>query len=806
VSEETLTETKTCPGSCQHSVGPEIDVSLVDVMVSRIGRESKDLIPLLQAIQKKWNYLPATALERLAEITEITPDAITGVSTFYSQFRHHPVGKHIIKTCIGTACHVSGASVLDETFRSHLKIEGEEHTSHDGLFTVEEVACLGCCMLAPVVQIDETIYGDVEAFNIPTLLDDFLATEQARAGDGEDSGDDRKDVVGEIRICVCSSCTAGGAFKVYEELNKVVTDMGLPARVKKVGCKGFSFETPLIEISVYNQGRYRYGMVKPTDVQGILLKHFKPASWLRRVGASVFHLLETLLTDEDWDPPTRFDKDVRQTIDVQFEGPQIRCVTEHSGELDPRRIDDYIEHEGFIAMEQCLKGGDPEGIIQEMLDSGLRGRGGAGFPTGMKWRFTRNVENEQKYIICNGDEGDPGAFMDRMILESFPFRVIEGMVIAAYVIGASKGFLYIRAEYPLATERIQNAIAQCEERGYLGDDILGTGMNLKLEVVEGAGAFVCGEETALMSAIEGGRGMPRFRPPFPAQSGLWGKPTLINNVETFATVSWIIRNGAEKFAAIGTETTKGSKTFALAGKVVRGGLIEVPIGMTLRQIVEDVGGGIPNGRKLKAILMGGPSGGCVPEHLCDTPVDYEEIAKVGAIMGSGGMVVLDDTDCMVDIARYFMRFLQDESCGKCTHCRIGTRRMGEILERLCQGKGRKGDLEKLETLAAITKEGSLCGLGVTAPNPVLSCINYFKEEFEAHINGICPAKKCVPLISYHIDDTCIGCTRCSQYCPTDAIPMNPYHHHVIQDPMCTRCDICLQVCPVDAIHVIDLDA
>jgi len=793
------------PETCEHGIDPEIDLALVDAMVSRIGTEAKDLIPLLQAIQKEWNYLPATSLERLAEITDITPDSITGVSTFYSQFRHHPVGKHIIKTCIGTACHVSGASVLDETFRSHLKIGEGGHTSADDLFTTEEVACLGCCMLAPVVQIDETIYGDVEAFNIPTLLDDFLATEQAMAGDGEDDGDVRTDVIGEVDICICSSCTAGGAYDVYQQLKKTIKEMDLSAKVKKVGCKGFSFETPLVEIAVYNQGRYRYGHVKTTDVQTILMKHFRPASWLKRMGAKAYHLLEMMLTDEDWDPPTRFDKDVRQTIDVQYEGPQIRCVTEHSGMLDPRRIDDYIEHDGFIAMEKCIKGDDPEGIIQEMLDSGLRGRGGAGFPTGLKWRFTRGPEADQKYIICNGDEGDPGAFMDRMILESFPFRVIEGMIVAAYVIGATKGFLYIRAEYPLATERIQNAIAQCEERGYLGDDILGTGMSLKLEVVEGAGAFVCGEETALMSAIEGGRGMPRFRPPFPAQSGLWGKPTLINNVETFATVPWIIRNGADKFAAIGTETTKGSKTFALAGKVKRGGLIEVPIGMTLREIVEDVGGGIPDGKKLKAILMGGPSGGCVPEHLCDTPVDYEEIAKVGAIMGSGGMVVLDETDCMVDIARYFMRFLQDESCGKCTHCRIGTRRMGEILERLCAGKGKKGDLEKLHTLADITKQGSLCGLGVTAPNPVLSCIKYFTEEFEAHIGGVCPAKKCVPLISYNIDDTCIGCTRCSQFCPTDAIPMNPYQHHVIQDPMCTRCDICLQVCPVDAIHIIDLD-
>ncbi len=792
-------------GACAQEAAPELDVSAVDAMVSRIGREAKHLIPLLQAIQKKWNWLPPQALERIAETTEITPEAITGVSTFYAQFRHHPVGKHIVKTCVGTACHVSGASVLDETFRKHLKVNEGGHTSPDNQFTVEEVACLGCCMLAPVVQVDDTIYGDVEVFKIPNLLDDFLSNEAAKSGDGVEREDKREHVTGEARICVCSSCTAGGAHHVLAELGKVAGDMNLPVKVKKVGCQGASFETPLIEIVVYNQGCHRYGLVKPTDVRGLLLKHFRPANWLTRTSARMFHVLETLLTDEDWDPPTRFSKDVRQKLDERFEAPQQRCVTEHAGVLDPKSIDDYIRHDGFVAMRKCLEGKDPEGIIEEMLASGLRGRGGAGFPTGMKWRFTRAEKNETKYVVCNGDEGDPGAFMDRMILESFPFRVIEGMVIAAFVIGAQRGILYIRAEYPLATERILNAIAQCEEHGYLGENILGTGMNLKLEVVEGAGAFVCGEETALMSAIEGGRGMPKFRPPFPAQSGLWGKPTLINNVETFAVVSWILRNGADKFAAIGTEKSKGSKTFALAGKVERGGMIEVPMGMTLREIVDNIGGGIPDGRQLKAVLMGGPSGGCVPERLCDTPVDYEEIKKVGAIMGSGGMVVLDDSDCMVDIARYFMGFLQEESCGKCTHCRIGTKRMGEILDRLCKGLGRKGDLEKLESLGTITREGSLCGLGITAPNPVLSCLEYYREEFEAHIKGQCPAKKCISLIRYDIDDTCIGCTRCAQYCPTDAIPMNPYRHHVIQDPACIRCDICLQVCPVDAIHIVDLE-
>ncbi|NOX99338.1 MAG: proton-conducting membrane transporter, partial [Verrucomicrobia bacterium] len=435
--EATVTESKTCPGTCAEKPAPDIDVTAVDEMVARIGKDARHLIPLLQAIQKKWNWLPPVALEKVAEITDITPDAITGVSTFYSQFRHHPVGKHIVKTCIGTACHVSGASILDETFRSHLKVGKGEHTSPDDVFTVEEVACLGCCMLAPVVQVDDTIYGEVEAFKIPNLLDDFLANDAAMSGGGEgDEEAEQKHTTGEVRICICSSCTAGGAFKVYEQLKRVVSDMNLPVMIKKVGCRGASFETPLIEVSVYNQGRHRYGLVKVTDVRGLLLKHFQPASWFQRTSAKAFHLLETLLTDEDWDPPTRFSKDVRAKVDERFEGPQQRCVTEHSGVLDPKSIDDYIKHDGFVAMKSCLEGNDPEGIIQEMLDSGLRGRGGAGFPTGMKWRYTRIEKNETKYIICNGDEGDPGAFMDRMILESFPFRVIEGMVIAAYVIGA----------------------------------------------------------------------------------------------------------------------------------------------------------------------------------------------------------------------------------------------------------------------------------------------------------------------------------------------------------------------------------
>ncbi len=637
------------------------------------------------------------------------------------------------------------------------------------------------------------------------MIDDFRASAKGRSNGGANGQVlSARDTVGEVRICLCSSCVAGGSRKVYDEVVRQAVTLDLPVTVKDVGCTGLSYETPLLEVQLYNEDRYRYGKVDPVDVRDLLLKHFRPTGWVKRVGARMFHTLETFFTDESWAPPTRYSQDVRHGVEKAYVGSQVRLVTEHAGVLDPRSIEDYLAHDGFKAMEAVLKRLQPEEVIAEVKASGLRGRGGAGFPTGMKWEFTRASKGELKYIICNGDEGDPGAFMDRMILESFPYRVLEGMVICAYAVGAREGFLYIRAEYPLATTRIREAIRVCEERGLLGENIMGSGFSLKLRVVEGAGAFVCGEETALMSAIEGGRGMPRFRPPFPAQSGLWGRPACINNVESFASVPWIMRNGAKAYSAYGTEKSKGTKTFALAGKVRRGGLIEVPMGMTIHEIVNDIGGGVPERRKLKAVLMGGPSGGCVPAHLSHTPVDYEALKSVGAIMGSGGMVVLDDSDCIVDVALYFLAFTQDESCGKCTHCRIGTKRMKEILDRLCTGKGRKGDLEMLETLSGITIEGSLCGLGKTAPNPLLSSLRYYREEYEAHVRGECPSRKCKSLVQYFITDTCFGCTRCSQMCPTDSIPMNPYHRHVIEESTCTRCDICKQVCPVNAIEVIAL--
>jgi len=486
---------------------------------------------------------------------------------------------------------------------------------------------------------------------------------------------------------------------------------------------------------------------------------------------------------------------------ASFLGRQKHIVMEHCGRLDPLDLEEYRTGGGFKAFKEAILHSTPAETAACVKASGLRGKGGAGFPTGLKWEIAAAVEDEEKYIVCNGDEGDPGAFMDRMILESFPFRVIEGMALAAFAVGAREGFFYIRAEYPLAVQRVKAALTQCEEAGILGENIFGSNFSLVLSIMEGAGAFVCGEETALLKSIEGKRGMPVLRPPFPAESGLWGHSTLVNNCETLATIPWIMRNGSEALARLGTDSSNGTKVFSLAGKVARGGLIEVPMGITIRQIVEETGGGIENGKKFKAVQIGGPSGGCLPASLADIQIDFEELSEVGAMMGSGGLLVMDEDDCMVDIARYFLTFTCDQSCGKCTFCRIGTRRMLEILNRICTGKGKPADLVLLEEIAKITQERSLCGLGKTAPNPILTTLKYFREEYEAHLQGVCPAGRCKDMITCSITDNCIGCTICAQNCPVGAIEIIPWEKHEIDSERCTRCNTCRQVCPNNAVIV-----
>lgn len=777
------------------------DLSFVDQTVERLGRGAEGVIPILQAIQEHYRYLPQEALERVCQLTEITPATITGVSSFYTQFRHQPVGRHLIYVCHGTACHVKGAELVQQALETCLELRNGDDTDADGLFTVQKVACLGCCTLAPVVQIDGVTYGRVTPTRVPEMLDDFLRLERGGRPSPARRAAPLAEAAGEIRIGLGSCCVAQGSRRVYQAVDRALAETGAPARLKRVGCVGMCHQTPLVE-TVSADGEVRlFTKMTPEDAVPVVLRQFPPRGLLHRVRWRVSQLLDRLVGDESDDPVERHEANLRDGPVCAFLGPQKRIATEYCGSWDPTDLDEYLRHDGFEALHRCLTQLQPGEIIDQVRASGLRGRGGAGFPTGEKWALVARAAGDQKYLICNGDEGDPGAFMDRMILESFPYRVIEGMAIAARAIGACEGIFYIRAEYPLAVERIREAIDKCEQRGLLSGDFWGTPFRFRLRVMEGAGAFVCGEETALLNSIEGKRGMPRLRPPYPAEKGLWNRPTLVNNVETYAAVPWILRHGAEAFARLGTATSKGTKVFALAGKVQRGGLIEVPMGITLRQVVDEIGGGVMPGRQLKAVQVGGPSGGCVPAELADTPIDYEALAAVGAIMGSGGLVVLDDTDCMVDIARYFLRFTQDQSCGKCTFCRVGTRRMLDILDRICTGQGKPGDLEELEQLGQAVSAGSICGLGKTAPNPVLSTLRYFRSEYEAHLQGRCPAGRCKQLIRYRITDRCVGCTLCAQHCPANAIAMTPYRKHSINDDACTRCNTCLEVCPHGAVVV-----
>lgn len=587
-----------------------------------------------------------------------------------------------------------------------------------------------------------------------------------------------------ILVCGGTGCTSSQSPKIMEEFEVQLAKHGLSdeAKVILTGCFGLCALGPIVV--VYPEGAF-YSNVKVSDVAEIVEEHILKG-----------RIVERLLYHEK-----KSNEIVHSLNDTEFYKKQKRIALRNCGVINPENIDEYIAFDGYQALATCLTERTPQEVIDIISASGLRGRGGAGFPTGTKWSFAAREKGPVKYVCCNADEGDPGAFMDRSVLEGDPHSVIEAMAIAGYAIGASQGYIYVRAEYPIAVKRLQIAIGQAKEYGFLGEHIFDTDFSFDLEIRLGAGAFVCGEETALLTSIEGHRGEPRPRPPFPAVKGLFGKPTILNNVETLANIPWILQNGPEKFAEMGTEKSKGTKVFALGGKITNTGLVEIPMGTTLREIVEDIGGGVPNGKKFKAAQTGGPSGGCIPASLIDTPIDYESLAQIGSMMGSGGLIIMDEDNCMVDIARFFLDFTVDESCGKCAPCRIGTRRLREILDKIVSGKGTMEDLDLLEELCYHLKSNSLCALGQTAPNPVLSTLRYFRDEYEAHVKEHrCPAGVCKALLRYVIiPEKCKGCTACSRVCPVDAISGEVKKAHVIDTDKCIKCGACIEKCRFDAI-------
>lgn len=569
---------------------------------------------------------------------------------------------------------------------------------------------------------------------------------------------------------------ATGAKKTATEIERQIVEKNLQVDLEIAGCVGTCYLEPIVDVYDDENKLTRYVKVQPEDVEDILIKHIGKGQVAE----------EKVISQED----------------KGFITKQKRVVLRNAGIINPENIEEYLAVDGYKAAEKVITSMKPEDVIEEIKIAGLRGRGGAGFPTWFKWNAAKANKGKNKYMVCNADEGDPGAFMDRSVLEGDPHSLLEGMIIGGFAMGATQGVIYCRAEYPLAINRLEIAMKQAREKNFLGENLFGTDFSFDIRIKAGAGAFVCGEETALIASLEGERGMPRLKPPFPAVKGFWQMPTNINNVETFANVPWIILNGGTAFGDMGTEKSKGTKVFALAGKIKKGGLVEVPMGLPLKDVIYGIGGGIKENREFKAVQMGGPSGGCIPASLIDTPVDYENINKTGAIVGSGGMIVMDETTCMVDMARYFLDFTRKESCGKCNYCRIGTKRMLEILERITQGKGEDGDIEKLEELAHKIKDGSMCGLGQTAPNPVLTTLKYFRNEYEDHIyHKKCTAKSCKALISYEIHDNCVGCTACSRRCPVDAISGDPRKQHTIDQNKCVKCGRCFEACKFNAITV-----
>jgi len=698
--------------------------------------------------------------------------------------------KLVIQVGSATCENAAGADDVRAEFDKHIKASGRTD------IVLRQTGCTGRCSREPIVDVSIPGHLPVKYELVTRELVHEIFTSHVLGG--EPVTDHILDAVGEpgrkyeFLVCKCAECSGGPEGDFGKRLTAKLHAAGIGddrCVVLESSCFGLCQHEQVGKVGhvLVRPGKVLYRVTTEADLDEIIASHVQADTVVER------------LVVEDQPASQRF---FELYGDVAFFNRQTRLALRNSGVIDPESIQEKIHYKGFAPLATVLDSGDPQWVIDQVTASGLRGRGGGGFPTGTKWASAATQPSDVKYIICNADEGDPGAFMDRSMLEGDPFSVVEGMTIGAFAIGAHQGYIYVRAEYPLAIERLENAIALAREHGLLGTSILGSGFDFDIEIRLGAGAFVCGEETALIHSIEGERGQPRIRPPYPSQSGLWGKPTVINNVETFANIPVVLYYGAEWFRRIGTEHSGGTKVFALAGKVRHTGIVEVPMGTTVREIVFDIGGGVPDGKRLKAVQTGGPAGGCIPQDLLDTPVDFDTLGSIGTIMGSGGMIVMDETDCMVDIAKYFLTFIQDESCGKCTPCREGSKRMLEILERITTGKGELADIDKLERLARLMKKASLCGLGRAGPNPVLSTLRHFRDEYIAHVTDKqCPAKKCRALVRYRINpDLCVGCTACYRVCPVECIAGKPKTTHEIDETRCIRCGRCFQTCRFGAIE------
>ncbi len=792
------------------------EIDTIHEIIEKWNSDPEYVIEMMQDIQERYRHISKTAIDEICKKTGRQKAHLYHIATFYKAFSLEPRGETTIQVCLGTACHVKGGSRILDSFERVLGIETGQ-TTGDNKYTLEAVACLGACSIAPVVKIGEEVFGNVKAKDVEKLLKEAAKAEKPDAKKDEKTAKaagkkkkkidldkiaaaEKKSAAGYkkmLMVCTGTGCVSAKGFVIRDRLIKVLEERKLDKDflVVGTGCNGFCAMGPII---VTQPDGTFYQKVKEKDITEIVDALVE--------GKVVERLLHT-------DPVSGAVNEKME--EIAFFSKQQLIALRNKGLIDPENIDHYIARGGYQSLKKILANTEPEGVIQEVIASGIRGRGGGGFPAGVKWKSGLEAAREREeeiYVVCNADEGDPGAFMDRSIIETDPHSVIEGMVIGSYAVGAAQGYIYIRKEYPLAMVRLEKAIAQAREYGLLGDDILDSGHSFDIHIHRGAGAFVCGESSALMISMAGKPGEPRAKYVHSVEYGYRDKPTVLNNVETWANIPAIMEKGAKWFASIGSGDvsdnpwggSSGTKVFSLVGNIRNTGLVEVPMGITLREIIEEVGGGIPDGREFKAVQTGGPSGGCLPANKLDMPVDFDSLTEAGSMMGSGGMIVMNDRACMVDVAKYFVDFLMDESCGKCTPCREGLHLMHNILSDICEGRGEEGDIEKLEELCGTIKEMSLCQLGGSAPNPVLSTINYFREEYEQHIKEKrCVAGVCKTLIEYRIDDDkCTGCTLCAKNCPAECISGEPKKIYTIDGTKCIKCGICYEVCKFDAVEVI----